>query len=229
MTWYQKLICALKVHNTGTVMQVLASYLATGLFSGDPKKQGSLDTSVAQDVTRWFHGQFKPWFEQVTKGQRDFTSAEYIDQFNRILQGLHVSRSYYAKQASQEYMSSLQAVAQWKANICEELAAAMIASYEAAGNRHGFEVATINTITESSSYQGSLPESFKWKEVIEVYHPIISSVSTPSADQVPDPEEKQPVPGEIRTIVKKSNTPWIVAAAFGLIAWRASGSKKKKD
>lgn len=223
MTWYQKLVRCIEVAGTGNVAELLRSTVDTGLFSLAPKSNG-LDASISEDVSDWFHTRFKPWFTKITLGlgaatsREDLVSGTYITHLNSAITALHVARAYYAKQADNEFVSSLEHVARYQAQFCEELAEALQVVYIKALAAHGLEPVIGSTITEASSYRGVMPEGFNWPGPIEAFHQIIKDVVQEGQQQQQQQEEQK--------VKIPQYLPWVFTAAFGLIAWSAAAKKQ---
>lgn len=228
MTWYQKLISCIEIAAFGAVAGVLKSAVATGLFSKQPEING-LDSQVVVDVERWFLKKMNPWFKTLTQQLGSVTdknvlvSPAYIDQINQVITALHVARAYYAKLASEAYVTSIEEVNMLQAAFCEELATAVAASYTGVVSQYGTEPKEGISITEASAYTGSMPDGFQWPGTVIVNHKIF----TPKEHEEVSINQPQST-AEQRVKTEKSKRdylPWVFTAFFGLIAWSASAKK----
>lgn len=226
MSWYKNLICSLQIPASGAVASVLKQAVATGLFPKGISQANLLDASITEDVGRWFATKLSPWFIGLTVNLGNTSekevviSSEYIEKVNQILVALNVARSYYATASEGAILTSLKSVAQLKAIICEELEKAVAAAYKMTLESNGYSVGEASVQTEASSYQGTTPEAFKWGKTTLAYHKIFTAVEGEAAQQ----ETQCPQPGK----QSKDYLPWVIAGAFGLIAWTAAASKKEK-
>lgn len=225
MTWYQKLISCVEVAAFGAVARLLKSTVETGLFSKKPEING-LDSQVTTDVEKWFLENFRPWFAELSKKLGSATdktvllSPAYIIQVNQVITALHVARAYYAKLASEAYVSSIEEVNVLQAAFCEEMAKAVSYSNTRVLAQYGIEPKQGIAMTEASSYTGTTPEGFKWPGTVVANHKIFSHEET-HINQ-PQPTAGQPLKaGKIF----KDHLPWVFTAAFGLIAWSAAAKK----
>lgn len=226
MSWYKKLICSLEITASGAVANVLKQFVSTGLFPNGISQVNLLDASVSKDVAEWFNSLLKPWFKDLSillgnsSEKEVVTSPEYWEKVNQILVALNVARSYYATTADGTIITSLEDVAQIKALICEELEKAVAAAYKMTLESNGYVVEEAPVQTEASSYQGNTPEAFKWAKTTLAYHKKFTAVEGQGTEQQQQCEQ----PGKQR----KDYIPWVIATAFGLIAWTAAASKKEK-
>lgn len=225
MTWYQKLIVCVEVAAHGAVAGILKSTVETGLFS-KPLDTNGLDSALTADVEKWFLENFKPWFKELSKRLGAITdktvllSPMYVAQVNGIITALHVARAYYAKQASESLVSSMEDVALVKAAFCEALATAVAGSYKKVVEQYGITPDETLAFTEASKYTGTMPEGFSWTGNVVANHKIFSHEET-KINQ-PQPTAKQPV---ITGKVIKDHLPWVFTAFFGLIAWSAAAKR----
>lgn len=221
-TWYTRLMCNTEIASTGAVALNLKNAVKTGLFMGfeDPK---SLDASIASDVSTWFHTQLKPWFLNLSarlgnqSGRDQLISPEYIFNVNEIVKALYVARSFYATKSDAAFMTSLKDVAKYQSLFCEELAAAVLQAYANSIAEYDLTPKEAATETEASSYQGSTPEDFNWPGTVLSYHSKINNVESTQQEST-----NQNCPGSGNG---NDYLPWVITAAFGLIAWAAAAKK----
>ncbi|NJW53542.1 hypothetical protein [Salinimicrobium oceani] len=222
MVWYQRLISRIEVAGNGMVAEFLRSTVETGLFSKAPNIN-ALDASIPGDVSEWFASSFKPWFMKVTlnlgvlANQEILTSQAFINTVNQVVESLNVARSYYAKEADFSMITSLENAARLKAQMCEEAASAVFTAYEKALAQFGLVPQYGMAITESSSFDGSTPEVFKWKKITEAYHKKIIDVNKEGTENQEQQQKTSHIPQYL---------PWVFTAAFGLIAWSAAAKKQ---
>lgn len=175
-TWYNRLLATLEISGTGIVAEKLRTVLNSRAFQNLPVIK-ELDPVLSSDVTVWFTSVFNPWFAQLSgtltvgNSQEELTSISYANHINKIILALLVARSYYAKVADGEYMTSLKNEGQYKAAICEEIAKSVGYAFEQALLQFGsrLEGRSIE-ITVASEYKGSTPEKFSWNGNVLVNH-----------------------------------------------------------
>ena len=222
-TWYKRLICKTEVSATGAVAGSLRSSVQTGLFEKQPLSTG-LDTSVSTDVAQWFNTIFNPWFAELSAKLGPeaeinlLISPEYSERVNEVLIALWVARSYYVKTADEAFISSLEKVARFKAQFCEEIALAVQSAYKDTLAQYGEFEGAVFTQTIASAFDGTTPETFNWPGTVVVNHIIFENMELASENQEQFGEGKPQ---------QKELLPWVFTGIFGVIALVAASSKPK--
>lgn len=198
--WYSSLFSRLEVFTDNATANKLKVNLLEACLSVLPGAK-MLDVSVSDDVLLWFETIFSPWFSKLSV---NLVNSEGI---NEVLTALNVARSYYETKVDQELLTSTKDVYRYKVRICEDLAGLIINTFRNPSGEN------IYVQTEASSYSGSTPEPFNWPGTVLSYHQILETVNI-------EGEKTQECSG------KKDFLPWVITAAFGLIAWSAAASKK---
>ncbi len=217
-----------KVNISGT--GIVARNLQAAVDGGSIKVEcddstGSiLDTAVFDDAAVWFRMKFNPWFADLSaklgSEQDHITLIQpgYYNRLNEIISALNVAKAYYSLKANEAYMTSIEDVENVKGIICETLSNGIIEAYELAiGKPEGMNILE-NSSTIGTTYQGSIPEVFKWPDTITIaYHKKFTKVEQGGNN---NEDQQQCNSGS------KQYLPWVFTAAFGLIAWSAAAKKK---
>lgn len=219
--WYTRLKCDLEITTAGIVAVTLRTLFSGNQFQNLPVTR-DLDSNIQRDITEWFTAIFNPWFGKlsaslvVNNTVQELTDTTYSEKINNIITALYVARTYYAKQADSSYITSLKGVALYKAALCEELAKTIGAAYEHALQQFGtkkMEKTRISTI--ASTYEGVGPEYYNWGGDYIVNHVQYENIEVMAEETT---KEKG----------TKDYLPWVITAAFGLIAWSAAAAKTSK-
>lgn len=230
-TWYTRLKAQLQINATGIVAENLRSTLAAGIFQSATSPfggQGALDVQVSNDVAQWFNAKFKPWFYQLTSSLTvenevsELTSSTYANLINEAVAALFVARSYYAKKADETIYTSLKNVALYKALFCEEAAQSIAFAYEQALRQYGGFEGKERMTTVASEHEGSTPENFNWNNNhVLVNHVKFENVTIMEGENNQQ-QQQQNCSGNGQYL------PWVICAAFGIIAWSAAAKKSNQ-
>ena len=215
--WFAKLIDSIHIPAFGIVAENLRLALKNGDFRQFKESEGT-DVSISQEVKKWYDTHFLDWFSvlSVHLNQDNTSINEFNEKINKVIQSLAVARGYYSKQADISITTSLKNVALAKVMLIEEVISSLVYSYEEGLKESGIEPNKSIEITNAVDYEGSSPEDFKWmKDKIIVNHVIFETMQYP--------EEKQ------QCSQKQDFLPWVIAAAFGLIAWSSAVTKQKSS
>lgn len=219
--WYTRLKCELEITTAGIVAVSLRTIFSSNQFQNLPVSR-DLDSNIREDITQWFTAKFNPWFGKmsaslsVNNSLRELSDPTYSDKINSIITALYVARTYYAKQADSSYITSLKAVALYKAAMCEELAKSIGAAYELALRQFGNGIEGKTRIsTVASTYEGTGPENYKWDGDYLVNHVQYENIEVMAEETTEETKGKR----------TRDLLPWVFTAAFGLIAWSAAAAK----
>jgi len=215
--WYTNLIDKLQLTATGVVADNFKIALESGAFRKFKEAKG-IDVSVSKEVGIWFTSIFQNWFTQLIgllQAASNYADPAYIALINSIIQSLEVSRAYYSKQADIALTTSLKNVALSKVMLIEEMITSLIFAYEQTLKSVNIDPVKSIQMTDAVNFEGSTPKSFKWnKNKVIVNHVIFKEMQ----------ENMQTQQCEVR---KKDYLPWVIASAFGLIAWSSAVTKQK--
>lgn len=216
--WYTNLIDKLQLTATGVVADNFKIALESGAFRKFQESKG-IDVSISNEVGTWFNSIFKDWFTQLIgllQAASNYADPSYVALINSIIQSLEVSRAYYSKQADIALTTSLRNVALSKMMLVEEIITSLIFAYEQTLKSMNVDPVKTIQITDAVNFEGTTPEAFKWnKKKVIVNHIIFKEMQENTV-------ESQPC--EVR---KKDYLPWVIASAFGLLAWSSAVTKPK--
>jgi hypothetical protein len=216
--WYTYLIDKLQLTATGVVADNFKIALESGAFRKFEESKG-IDVSVSNEVGTWFTTIFQGWFTKLIgllQAVSNYADPSYIALINSIIQSLEVARAYYSKQADIALTTSLKNVALSKVMLIEEMITSLSFAYEQTLKSVNIDPVKSIQMTDAVNFEGSTPESFKWnKNKVIVNHVIFKEMQENTA---------QTQQCEVR---KKDYLPWVIASAFGLIAWSSAVTKQK--
>jgi len=218
-SWYTQIIDKLQIPSLGGVVaNNLKTALESGIFRKFEEAKG-IDISVANEVGIWFNSIFKDWFTQLIgllHVASNYADPAYVGLINSIIQALEVSRAYYSKQADTALTTSLKNVALAKVMLLEEVITSLIFSYEQTLKSMNIDPLKTVQITDAVNFEGSTPDSFKWNKKKVIVNHIIFKEMQENTTQMQQCEVR-----------KKDYLPWVIASAFGLIAWSSAVTKQK--
>lgn len=219
--WYAALIDRIRVSASGIIADNLRNTLKSCAFRKFEEGQG-IDVSVSQEVQKWFNATFEEWFSILSTKlgflEGGISLFNYSETINGIIQELSVARAYYSKQADVAMTTSLKNVALTKVMLIDEVVTSLVFSYEQALGAAGIDPVKTIEMTDAVNFEGSAPEVYRWKQnKVIVNHVKFEDMETSTGEQSQQCAER-----------KRDHLPWVIAAAFGLIAWSSAVTKPKE-